>query len=100
MSKITENKKQKPSQNTVFVALNHPSGLSFTMPCGRLVNISGNAAHLKGAEKGCLTAGAFGLTEISEEDWAYIQHTYQTLSLFKNGLIFAQTKQDKAADQI
>jgi hypothetical protein len=83
----------------VFVALNRASGLKFVMPDGRRVEIAGNAAHLKGLEKGKLPIGAFGLTPVAADDWEYIKETYGALALFKNGLIFAAERKDYALDE-
>lgn len=76
--------------DTVMVALNRTSGILFSVPGGRQVLIHGNADGLRGMEKGVLPVGAFGLTEVSASDWAYIEKTYGGMELFKNGLLFAQ----------
>ena len=42
---------------------------------------------------------AFGLTEISADDWSYIEKTYGPhMELFRNGLIFAQARKADALD--
>ena len=85
--------------NTVIVALNRPSGIVFGMPEGRRVRVAGSAAHLRGREKGILPVGAVGLTEISADDWSYIEKTYGPhMELFRNGLIFAQARKADALD--
>ena len=81
---------------TVVVALNRAQGLDFPMPDGRIVSIAGSNAGLRGQMTGVLPIGEFGLTEIAEQDWLYIQKTWGEWKLFKNGLIFAQSKQADA----
>lgn len=81
---------------TVVVALNRAQGLDFPMPDGRIVSIAGSNAGLRGQMTGVLPIGEFGLTEIAEQDWLYIQKVWGEWRLFKNGLIFAQTKTEDA----
>ena len=70
--------------DTVIVALNRASGIAFGMPDGRRVHVAGSAAHL---------------TEISADDWSYIEKTYGPhMEIFKNGLIFAQARKADALD--
>ncbi|MDR3037876.1 MAG: hypothetical protein LBV21_01055 [Candidatus Adiutrix sp.] len=83
----------------VYVALNHPHGIKFTLPGGRKVTINGNATHLRGREKGVLPVGRYGLTLAPAEDWAEIQRLYGAMDIFKKGLIFTQDRRDKALDQ-
>ena len=80
---------QAKSKPTVVVALNRAIGIQFAMPDGRKVLINGNAAHLRGKEKGVLPVGGFGLTTIAAEDWEYIKKTYGGMEVFENGLLFA-----------
>ena len=61
---------QATKTDTVMVALNRTTGISFPMPDGRKVLIEGNAASLRGKEKGVLPVGAFGLTRVNADDWA------------------------------
>ena len=76
-----------------MVALNRTTGIMFPMPDGRKVLIEGNAAGLRGKEKGVLPVGAFGLTRVNADDWAYIEKTYGPhMEIFKSGLIFAQAR--------
>lgn len=90
---------QAKSKPTVVVALNRAIGIQFAMPDGRKVLINGNAAHLRGKEKGVLPVGGFGLTTIAADDWAYIKKTYGRMEIFENGLIFAaERKADAAAE--
>ena len=81
---------------TVVVALNRVQGIDYPMPDGRVVSIAGSNAGLRGQMTGILPIGEFGLTEIAESDWLYIAKTWGEWKLFKNGLIFAQTKAEDA----
>ena len=86
--------------DTVMVALNRATGISFRMPDGRRVLIEGNAASLRGREKGVLPVGAFGLTRVNADDWACIERTYGPhMEIFRSGLIFAQTCKAGAVDE-
>jgi len=87
----------KASGKTVMVALNRVQGIDYPMPDGRVVSIAGNAESLRGQEMGVLPVGAYGLTEIREDDWLYIEKMWGETPLFKNGLIFASTKGEKDA---
>lgn len=82
----------------VTVALNRATGIQFAMPDGRKVLINGNAAHLRGLEKGVLPVGGFGLTSITAEDWEYIKKTYGGMEVFENGLLFAAERKADAVD--
>lgn len=82
---------------TVVVALNRVQGIDYPMPDGRVVSIAGNAEGLRGQEMGVLPVGAYGLTEVREDDWLYIEKMWGETPLFKNGLIFASTKGEKDA---
>lgn len=82
---------------TVVVALNRVQGIDYPMPDGRVVSIAGNAVSLRGQEMGVLPMGAYGLTEIREDDWLYIEKMWGQTPLFKNGLIFASSKGEKDA---
>lgn len=78
------------SKNThVIVCLKHPHGIKFKLNNNRSVVINGNAVHLKGRTTGVLPDGGFGMTTILREDWEAIKKAYGTMSIFKNGLIFA-----------
>jgi hypothetical protein len=85
--------------NLVYVALNHPQGILFSLPDKRAVLIEGNATHLRGLEKGVLPVGGYGLTEVAADDWDYIKKTYGQMRIFQTGLIFAQNRRDLAMDQ-
>lgn len=84
---------------TVAVALNRATGIQFAMPDGRKVLVNGNAANLRGKEKGVLPVGAFGLTIIPSADWDYIKKTYGGMEIFQNGLIFASERKADAMDE-
>lgn len=87
------------SADTVVVALNRASGIAFSMPDGRRVTVNGNAAHLRGKEKGVLPIGGYGLTTIDRSDWEYIRKTYgPSMKLFASGLIFAAERTADAVD--
>ena len=86
------------SGNTVIVALNHPHGIHFALPNGKRVTVKGNATSLRGKEKGSIPAGAFGLTPVEADVWAYIEKTYGNMDIFKNGLILAQDSKSRAQD--
>ncbi|MBD5417358.1 MAG: hypothetical protein HDR50_06810 [Desulfovibrio sp.] len=83
----------------VAVALNRATGIQFSMPDGRKVVINGNAAHLRGKEKGVLPVGAFGLTMVPATDWEYIKKTYGGMEIFQHGLIFAAERKADAVDE-
>ena len=85
------------SGKTVIVALNRVQGIDYPMPDGRVVSINGNATGLRGQPTGVLPIGEFGLTEVREDDWLYIEKTWSETRLFKSGLIFASTKGEKDA---
>ena len=91
---------QATKADTVMVALNRTTGIMYPMPDGRKVLIEGNAAGLRGKEKGVLPVGAFGLTRVNADDWAYIEKTYGPhMEIFKSGLIFAQARKADAVDE-
>ena len=95
-----EKRARSASGDTVVVALNRASGIVFALPDGRRVRVAGNALNLRGKEKGVLPVGAFGLTEISADDWSYIEKTYGPhMEIFKSGLIFARAKHADAVDE-
>ena len=82
--------------DTVCVALNHPTGIKFIMPDGRKVVFNGNATPLIGKEVGKLPIGAYGLTIVKADDWDYITHQYGGMKIFKNGLCFATRRSNDA----
>ena len=97
---IASETEQATKTDTVMVALNRTTGITFPMPDGRKVLIEGNAASLRGKEKGVLPVGAFGLTRVNADDWAYIEKTYGPhMEIFKSGLIFAQARKADAVDE-
>lgn len=85
--------------DTVCVALNHPLGIQYEMPDGRIVVLNGNATHLVGKEAGTLPIGAFGLTVIKEEDWNYIIEHFGKQKIFTNGLCFATRKKADSMEE-
>ena len=89
---VPQNVQPSAGGRTVVVALNRVQGIDYPMPDGRVVSIAGNAEGLRGQEMGVLPVGAYGLTEIKEDDWLYIEKVWGQTPLFKNGLIFASTK--------
>ena len=93
---VPQNIQPSAGGRTVVVALNRVQGIDYPMPDGRVVSIAGNAQDLRGQEMGVLPMGAYGLTEVREDDWLYIAKTWGEWRLFKNGLIFAQTKVEDA----
>jgi hypothetical protein len=99
MAKKKDTDAAPDSATGVFVALNHPQGIIFTLPNNRKVTISGNAEHLRGKEKGVLPVGGFGLTRIEASEWEYIQAEYGHMAIFKHGLIFAHSRKAKARDE-
>lgn len=84
---------------TVTVALNRATGILFPLPGGRKALVNGNAAHLRGKEKGVLPVGGFGLTTIAAEDWEFIKKTYGGMEIFEHGLIFAAERPSDARDE-
>ena len=98
---VKNNKKKQADkvEGKVFVGLNRANGLVFAMPDGRKVRINGNASDLRAQESGKLPVGAFGLTMVNAEDWAYIKKTYGKMEIFKNGLIIAQDSRASAQDE-
>ena len=83
----------------VAVALNRATGIQFALPDGRKVLVNGNAATLRGKEKGILPVGAYGLTMVPAADWEYIKKTYGGMEIFTHGLIFASERKADAADE-
>lgn len=96
----TESQAAKASGTAmVAVALNRATGIQFAMPDGRKVIVNGNAASLRGKEKGVLPVGAYGLTMVPASDWEYIRKTYGGMEIFQHGLIFAAGRKADAADE-
>ena len=83
----------------VAVALNRATGIQFALPDGRKVLVNGNAATLRGMEKGILPVGAYGLTMVPAADWEYIKKTYGGMEIFQHGLIFAAERKADAVDE-
>lgn len=90
------------SPSTVFVAMNYPHNVKFTVPDrdGMMceVELVGNAAELRGKKMGILPVGAYGITEIGADAWTYIKTKYAGLPLIRNGLIFATERSERYAE--
>lgn len=88
--------------STIYVAMNYPHNVKFTVPDrdGMMseIELNGNAANLRGKEMGILPVGAYGITEVNAEVWAYIKTRYAGLPLIRNGLIFATDRTVKYAE--
>jgi len=87
--------------NTVAVMCCHPQGIQFALKDGRRVVVKGNAAPLRGKEKGVLPNGGFGgvVTLIPSGDWDQIKAIYGNMDIFKNGLIFGTKDRVRAMDE-
>lgn len=83
----------------VVVCLKHPQGIKFNLPDKRSIVINGNAAHLRGHKSPILPQGGYGMTTISKDDWEYIKKTYNSMNIFKSGLIFANADTASAESQ-
>lgn len=90
---------QATKTDTVMVALNRTTGSR--SPCPTDVRCSSKATPPACAEgKGRAAVGAFGLTRVNADDWAYIEKTYGPhMEIFKSGLIFAQARKADAVDE-
>ncbi len=84
--------------NMVTVSYNSPQSMIFPVK-GKEIRINGNAEHLRGKEKGVIPIGRFGYTRIEEADWEAIVAVYGSMSIFKNGLIFAEKSKSRAEDR-
>ena len=87
------------SGDTVIVALNDSLDRCYTLKSGRKVTLKCGSAGLRGAKRGSIPVGAYGLTVIPRDDWEEIAATYGRTAIFKNNLIFVQDSPDKAEDQ-
>lgn len=90
------------SPSTVFVAMNYPHNVKFTVPDrdGMMceIELQGNATELRGKKMGILPVGAYGITEIDADAWGYIKSKYAGLPLIRNGLIFATERSERYAE--
>lgn len=89
------------SPSTVFVAMNYPHNVKFTVPDrdGMMceIELQGNATELRGKKMGILPVGAYGITEIDAGAWGYIKAKYAGLPLIRSGLIFATERSERYA---
>ena len=92
-------KKDKTSQNTVFVYANLPSGQAFRLPKGQTVTINGHPiSQLTGPNGEKLPAGQYGVTEVDAEQWAEVERIYGEMTVMKSGLIFAAASREIGDD--
>lgn len=87
------------TDDTVCVALNHPFGIQYEMPDGRMVVLNGNATHLIGNDAKPLPVGAYGMTTIKAKDWEYIIANFGKQKIFTNGLCFATRKRADSQEE-
>ena len=84
------------TESKVLIASNFPHPLTFNVPTGSGVTteviIKGNAENLRGQKKGVLPVGAYGLTIIDADAWAWIKENYKTWPPIKNDVVFATNK--------
>lgn len=85
----------------VYVGLNRPTAILYTLKSGKQVLIGGNAAHLIGLNQAAPLPGpgAFGITAVERADWEEIQATYGKTAIFKSERIFALNTQKSALDK-
>jgi len=89
----------RKAPDMVAVALNYPGGIDFRLKSGKTVRIAGNAGHLRGKETGVLPVGAFGFTMVPRAQWEELKAVYGRHPLFRNGLIYASSDRESAADE-
>lgn len=73
----------------VVVCLNLAHSLVFDVG-DKKIKINGSNENLRGANEGILAVGKFGESIIDRQDWEEIVRQYGNMTIFKNGLIFAQ----------
>ena len=73
----------------VVVCLNLAHSLVFDVG-DKKIKINGSNENLRGANEGILSIGKFGESIIDRQDWEEIVRQYGNMTIFKNGLIFAQ----------
>ena len=85
----------------VFVGLNRPTGILYTLKSGKRVLIGGNAVHLckLNEARPLPMPGAYGITPVERADWEEIKATYGNTAIFKSGRIFANDTQSSALAQ-
>ena len=73
----------------VVVCLNLAHSLVFDVG-DKKIKINGSNEKLRGANEGILSIGKFGESIIDRQDWEEIVRQYGNMTIFRNGLIFAQ----------
>lgn len=73
----------------VVVCLNLAHSLVFDVG-DKKIKINGSNENLRGANEGILSIGKFGESIIDRQDWEEIVRQYGNMTIFRNGLIFAQ----------
>ncbi|MDL2315504.1 hypothetical protein LJC59_00275 [Desulfovibrio sp. OttesenSCG-928-A18] len=86
------------SSGAVTVAYNSVRGITFALGDKRIL-IRGSSSHLVGKEKGIIPVGRYGYTRVAVDEWEAIKKEYGEMSIFKNGLIFAEKSSDRAEDR-
>lgn len=79
----------------VVVCLNLAHSLVFDVG-DKKIKINGSNENLRGANEGILSIGKFGESIIDRQDWEEIVRQYGNMTIFKNGLIFAQNDTSSA----
>lgn len=74
----------------VVVCLNLAHSVMFDIH-GKKIKINGSNENLRGEKEGILAIGKFGESIIDRQDWEEIVRQYGNMTIFKNGLIFAQS---------
>lgn len=74
----------------VVVCLNLAHSLVFDVG-DKKIKINGSNENLRGANEGILSIGKFGESIIDRQDWEEIVRQYGNMTIFKSGLIFAQS---------
>lgn len=82
----------------VVVCLNLAHSLVFDVG-DKKIKINGSNENLRGANEGILSIGKFGESIIDRQDWEEIVRQYGNMTIFKNGLIFAQNDTASAREK-
>lgn len=91
--------KTAPAGN-IYVYCGIPNGIRFSTPAGEVFLKGVNTATLVQTDGGrALSAGKYGINPVSTEAWNYIKKAYAEMAAIKNGLIFAETAQDKGNEE-
>lgn len=87
--------------NTVAVCSNYPRDIKFKVPDSHGIEqniiIRGNAGNLKGKASGIIPIGAYGITVVDADAWAYIEKNYKDAPYIRNGLMFASKSKNARA---